>query len=48
MGAAPIPPEALAQILEALGGQGGNMSEMETAMERLKALVGHAGLEKLL
>jgi len=48
MGATSIPPEALAQILETLGVQGGNMSEMETAMERLKALVGHAGLEKLL
>lgn len=48
MGAASIPPEALAEILESLGVQGGTMSEMETAMERIKALVGQAGLQKLL
>ena len=48
MAGSSIPPEVLAQVLEALGVEGGTMSEMETAMERLKALVGQAGLERLL
>lgn len=48
MGRASLPPEVLAQVLEALGVESGTMSEMEGAMEKLKALVGQAGLSKLL
>lgn len=48
MGRKPLPPEVLTQVLEALGVESGTMSEMEVAMERLKAVVGQAGLSKLL
>jgi len=48
MGSPSLPPEVLNQLLEALGVDGSTMSDMEKAMERLKSLVGHAGLEKLL
>ena len=44
------PPSAqvLAQTLEALGVESGTMCEMEVAGERLKPVVGQAGLSKLL
>ena len=48
MATASIPPEALKQILKSLGIKGDTMSEMETATERLKALLGQATIEKLL
>lgn len=48
MGGVSLTPELIERLLEAMGIDGGTMSDMEIGMERLKALVGQAGLEKLL